>query len=227
MISRAAVVPLQHDAGELRIHNNEVLRKSSVAQQSAIHSCEGRGGVDEIREAANVAIRKKRIRRGKTTQCHGSSQDPAVHHGGADNTRRRCKGAATGARDIESPEQSVEKRCIAGRPRPAIAREVECIEDTVLEDIRFVELRGAEEFRRFVADPAHIQRQVLRQLSLNREAEVLNVWRYAMVVIPGNVRGPIDERNGSKRFYRDLENACRQTRLWSAWWDRNQQWGST
>src|SRR5207245_2468566 len=94
MISRAAVVPLQHDAGELRIHNNEVLRKSSVAQQSAIHSCEGRGGVDEIREAANVAIRKKRIRRGKTTQCHGSSQDPAVHHGGADNTRRRCWGQA-------------------------------------------------------------------------------------------------------------------------------------
>src|SRR5207249_139991 len=121
----AAVVPLECETGKLRIDDDEVLRKSSVAQQSAIHSGERGGGVDEICETANVTISKKRIRRRKTAQCHRSRKDPAVHHGGAHNTRRGCCRTATGARDIESLEQPVEELRIAAGPGPAITSDIE------------------------------------------------------------------------------------------------------
>ena len=101
----------------------------------------------------------------------------------------------TNTGDIQPIQQPVKQWSVATG-----ARDVECVEDAVLEDVRFIQLRGGEKLARLVSYPAQIQRHVLRQFSLNREVEILNVRGHPMIGIAGNVRSSIGERNCAKRF---------------------------
>src|SRR5213593_2610183 len=181
MVRRATVVALQGDLSKLRTHHNEVLRQAGISQQSAVNAGEGGRGVDEVCEATDVAIGNELIRRRQGTKCLRAGDGRAVHDSNAGN--------------VQAHQQPIKQLSVA-----AGACDVERLEDAVPENVGVVEIGGAKEFRRLVADPTDIQGEVLGKFSLYGKIEALNVRNHPFIGISTNVRNAVRQRNGSKWF---------------------------
>src|SRR6267142_6518558 len=120
MVSGRARVRNDSNGIELRIGYNEILRQTAIPKNAAALSGKVRGPVEEIRKLTDVAIRKKAPRIGVQTQRLGSGDRCAVHH--------------SHTRDIQSPQHAIEQRRVT-----AGARDIECVENSILEDVGVID----------------------------------------------------------------------------------------
>ena len=91
-------------------------------------------------------------------------------------TRQRRAIHCPNASDIQAVENPVEQRRIAPR-----ACSVEGLENAVLKNVRFVQFDGIPQLRTLVSHVADLQRQILRELALNRKIDVVAVLNNAII----------------------------------------------
>src|SRR5262245_29471661 len=113
---------MQRDTAELRIDYDEVLRQHAIPQQSTVDACQRRGAVEPVREVCHVAICNPLIGCSESSQRLRPCQRRAIH--------------CADTRDIESIQDSIEKRRISSSPG-----RVERLEDAVLENVCFIQFQ--------------------------------------------------------------------------------------
>src|SRR5262245_13764053 len=111
---------MECDAAELWIDDDEIFRQSAVAQQTAVLVGQRRCAVQPICEIRDIAVCDPLIRSCIASQRLGTGQGTAIYD------------SDTG--DVQPIENPVEQGRIS-----AGARDVECVEDSVFENVRLIE----------------------------------------------------------------------------------------
>src|SRR6266850_1463716 len=130
-------------------------------------------------------------RRYVTVGDEGAEQRVIAQRGGSGNGRAVYYPQPK----IASTQHLIEQQRVTSCPRDVVG-----VEDSVLENIHIVERKRSPEFCGFAAHVAGFEGQILRQLALNLQVPVLDVWINPLILVSLNRLLPVGEWNWLERL---------------------------
>src|ERR1041385_11293 len=178
MVSRVREIADKVRARKLRVCHNPVFGKTVEAQQAppfAVNVCE----VQKISERADLIIRQHIARRGKCAQSRRGSNRP---------TDRTCS-------EVDPTEELIEQ-CGISASLCCLKR----LQKTILKNIHFVDIDGAQQLRPLRTHISHIECELIRKSALDTKVPVLNVWSSQIILEGARRLGTIRQWDNIQRF---------------------------